>query len=121
MSDSWTVAAVVIRVVDAGELELRLDLGWRIHLDVTARLVGIWLPPVESDKGMDARRVVCGLLESTGGALDGSGAEVTFVCHELGPKGSVGQVLATTPQGRSFDLGEELMNAGHGVPADART
>lgn len=115
MPDSWTVGATVLQVVDGKSLSLRLDLGWRLRLDVEAELIGVHVSP---DRQGDARRYLITLLRSAGGAYDGSGAEVTFVCHVLGSKTSHGQVLATTPQGESYDLGMLLLNEDLAVPAE---
>lgn len=117
MPDSWTASGVVLRVQDATRIDLRLDLGWRIRYDVTVMLIGVHVPPADTDSGAAARRYVTGLLERTGGALDGSGAEVTFVCHLLDAKGSHGQVLVTTPQGEQYDIGLMLLNEDYAVPA----
>ena len=113
----WTVPATVIRVVDGDTLVLRLDLGWHITLESRCRLIGINAPELSTDEGTAARVWVMDKLCDVGGDGFGVGAPVTFVSHQLDKYGRpLGQVLATTPQGVSFDLGLELMNAGHAVP-----
>jgi hypothetical protein len=115
MPDSWTVGATVLRVDSGGDLSLRLDLGWRLKLDVEARLIGVHVGP---DDESDARRYLIGMLHEVGGAQDGSGAEVTFVCHVLTSKVSLGQVLVTTPQGASYDLGMMLLQEELAAPSE---
>lgn len=116
MTDAWTVPATVVKVLDGSRLQLRLDLGWRLRLDITAHLIGVHTPPGDTDEGEEARRFLTRMLEAAGGAPDGSGTDVTFVCHVLDARGSHGQVLTTTPQGEMFDLGMMLLNDGLGVP-----
>lgn len=37
----WTVPATVVRLVDGDSVELSAELGWRVTIGVSARLVGI--------------------------------------------------------------------------------
>jgi hypothetical protein len=117
MADQYTVPAVVIRVIDGSTLELELDLGWRIRLGVTATLIGIHVPPVETDEGLAAKRTLMSLLHAAGGCTDGTGAEVMFSCYVLDAKGSHGQVSVTTPQGAVYSLGDELLAGDLAVPS----
>lgn len=117
MPDSWTVSAKVLKVVDAQTLSLRLDLGWRIRLDAEVRLIGLHVIP-DSDEAAAAKREVMNLLENVGGALDGSGADVTFVCHVFDGKSSHGQVLITNAQGERFDIGMSLLMAELARPSE---
>lgn len=114
MPDVWTVGATVLKVVDGQTLSLRLDLGWRIRMDTEIRLIGVHVSP---DGEQDARRHLITTLGDLVGS-DGSGSEVTFVCHVLDAKGSHGQVLITTPQGASYDLGMMLLEEGLAVPSE---
>lgn len=117
MGDVWTVPATVIRVVDGDTLKLRLSLGWHMYLDARCRLVGCNAPEAGTDEGKAARQYAVDLLTTAGGALDGSGAEITFVSHALDKYGRpLGQVLFSSAQGDMFDLGHALMAAGHAVP-----
>lgn len=117
MSDNvWTVPATVLRVISGDTLELRLDLGWRITLESSCRLIGVLAPETETEAGQAARQWVIEKLDLGGPAY----VIVTFISHALDRHGhALGQVLVTTPQGASFDLGLELMNAGHAVPMGA--
>lgn len=108
MPDSWTVGAKVLRVTGPTTMMLRLDLGWRIRLDTEVHLTGVHVAP-DGERDVAVKRYVMAMLNETGGALDGSGAEVTFVCHVLDGKGSHGQVLVTTAQGEQFDIGMSLL------------
>lgn len=116
MSDNvWTVPAQVLDVVSGDTIVLRLALGWHITLESRCRLIGIHVP---GDDG-EARRWIVNKIgfggpESVAGWL----VDVTFVSHELDANGrSRGQVLVTTPQGESFDLGLTLIDAGLAVPS----
>jgi micrococcal nuclease len=113
----WTVPATVVRVIDGDTLMLRLSLGWHIYLDARCRLIGCNAPEMGTEEGQAAKTFVTGLLERCGGALDGSGAEVTLISHSLDKYGRpLGQVIAVTPQGETLDLGYELVVADHAVP-----
>lgn len=118
----WTVPAIVTNVVDGDTLWLRLDLGWHITYDARCRLLGVNAPELVTDEGRDARRFVIDALVGAGVYLhdDRTGERVhpvTFVSHSLDKYGRpLGQVLVSTPQGATFDLGLELMQAGHAVP-----
>lgn len=113
----WTVPATVKRVIDGDTLILLLDLGWHITYEARCRLVGCDAPEISSDEGQAAKAFVVALLNRCGGALDGSGAVVTLVSHALDKYGRpLGQVVASTPQGETLDLGYELIANGHAVP-----
>jgi endonuclease YncB( thermonuclease family) len=117
VSGPWTVPATVVRVIDGDSLLMRLDLGWHITLESRCRLVGCSAPDLGTEDGQEARAFLAGLLNNAGGAMDGSGAQVTFLSHELDRHGCpIGQVIAVTPQGETLDLGYELIDAGHAVP-----
>jgi endonuclease YncB( thermonuclease family) len=117
VSDIWTVPATVVRVVDADTLLLHLSLGWHIYLDSRVRLIGCNAPEMSTEEGAAAKAWVMDLLSAHGGALDGSGVSCTFVSHELDKYGRpLGQVLLTTSQGGTTDLGLALMQADHAIP-----
>lgn len=112
----WTVPATVIRVVDGDTLMLRCDLGWHITYETRCRLIGINAPELGTEEGQAAAAWARAKLDTAGIDDDGHVA-VTFVSHQLDKYGRpLGQVLVSTPQGESFDLGLELLNNGHAVP-----
>lgn len=114
---TWRVPATVVRVVDGDTLALRLDLGWHIYLDARCRLIGCNAPEMVTDEGKAARAWVVDMLHGLGADMQGAGAEVTFISHALDKYGRpLGQVLITTPQGDTIDLGGQLIAAGHAVP-----
>jgi endonuclease YncB( thermonuclease family) len=115
----WTVPATVLRVVDGDTLMLHLDLGWHISYEARCRLIGVNAPELDTDAGVAARLWVIDRLDSAGVYhLNGDSVQqVTLVSHALDKYGRpLGQVLVSTPQGESFDLGLELLHAGHAVP-----
>lgn len=119
MSDNvWSVPATVLRVIDGDTLLLKLDLGWNITLESRCRLIGVNAPELDTGEGQAAKRWVTGKLGFGGDPeIVGWSVEVLFISHKLDKYGRpLGQVLVTTQQGESFDLGLELMNAGHAVP-----
>lgn len=120
MSNVWTVPATVLRVVGAATLVLKLDLGWHISLEARCCLVSCHAPEPGTEEGDAARAFVIGLLHRVGTWQtegEGVGVEVTFISHELDQHGrALGQVVASTPQGETLDLGYELISNGHAVP-----
>lgn len=118
----WTVPATVKRVIDGDTLILLLDLGWHITYEARCRLVGCNAPELGTDEGNAAKAFVISLLNRVGTWSPapeggGAGAEVTFISHELDKYGRpLGQVVASTPQGETLDLGYELIANGHAVP-----
>lgn len=115
----WTVPATVLRVVDGDTLMLKLDLGWHISYEARCRLIGVNAPELDTDEGVAARLWVISKLSDAGVHPIGSEHPdpVTLVSHAIDKYGRpLGQVLVTTPQGSTFDLGLELLEAGHAVP-----
>jgi micrococcal nuclease len=113
----WTVPATVLRVVDGDTLMLKLDLGWHISYEARCRLIGVNAPELDTDEGVAARLWVIDRLGRAGVYGIDVHEPVTLVSHAIDKYGRpLGQVLVTTPQGESFDLGLELLEAGHAVP-----
>jgi endonuclease YncB( thermonuclease family) len=114
-----TVPATVLDVVDANTLTLRLHLGWHITFETTCQLIGVHAPDRSTDEGEAARLWVIHRLADAGAHSLGSyhPERVTLISHALDNHGrTLGQVMVTTPQGSTFDLGLELLEAGHAVP-----
>jgi endonuclease YncB( thermonuclease family) len=115
----WTVPATVLRVVDGDTLMLKLDLGWHISYEARCRLIGVNAPELSTDEGAAARLWVINKLSDAGVHPLGNDYPdpVTLVSHALDKYGRpLGQVLVSTPQGETFDLGLELLESGHAVP-----
>lgn len=112
-----TVPATVMDVVDANTLTLRLHLGWRITYEITCQLIGVHAPDRSTDEGEAARLWVINQLSGTGSYNINAPERVTLISHALDKHGrTLGQVMVTTPQGSTFDLGLGLLEAGHAVP-----
>jgi endonuclease YncB( thermonuclease family) len=113
-----TVPATVLDVVDANTLALRLHLGWRITYEITCQLIGVHAPDRSTDEGEAARLWVIHRLADAGTYSLGTFPErVTLISHALDKHGrTLGQIMVTTPQGSTFDLGLELLESGHAVP-----
>jgi micrococcal nuclease len=114
---AWTVPGKVVRVVDGDTLVLLLDLGWHISYEARCRLIGVNAPELDTDEGVAARLWVIDRLGSAGAHGVNVPEPVTLVSHALDKYGRpLGQVLVSTPQGETFDLGLELLESGHAVP-----
>jgi micrococcal nuclease len=115
----WTVPATVLRVVDGDTLMLKLDLGWHISYEARCRLIGVNAPELDTDEGVAARLWVINRLNEAGvyHISNDPVQPVTLVSHALDKYGRpLGQILVSTPQGETFDLGLELLESGHAVP-----
>jgi micrococcal nuclease len=113
----WTVPAAVLRVVDGDTLMLKLDIGWHISYEARCRLIGVNAPELDTDAGVAARLWVVDRLTTAGVYGIDVHEPVTLVSHALDKYGRpLGQILVSTQQGQTFDLGLELLNAGHAVP-----
>jgi len=100
---TWTVPAVVQRVVDGDTLIVDLDLGWNLwHLGQRVRLAGVNCPELSTTEGRAAKTFVDVLLWP--------GVEVTIVSKGLDKYGrTLGQVVL--PSG--IPLADALLSAGH--------
>lgn len=105
MTTTWTVPAIVIRVVDGDTVRLRLDLGWNVYTEKNCRIDGVNSPEISSAAGKNARLWASTELPA--------GLAVTYVSHCLDKYGRpLGQLLYGNPQ---LDYGRQLIAAGHAV------
>jgi len=119
----WQYNAKVSRVVDGDTLDLRIDCGFTVSVDVRVRLYGIDTPEVygvkknseEYKKGMEAHEFVEQWLLQTGTILNAPVTITSFDGKRLG-QGKYGRWLAEVyRKGDSLSLNEALVKAGHAV------
>lgn len=55
MRPEYTYAATVVRVIDGDTLYANVDLGFRMTIQITVRLLGINTPELNTDEGKRAR------------------------------------------------------------------
>lgn len=104
---TWTVPAVVQRVVDADTLILDLDLGWGIWLrGKRCRLAGVNAPEMNTSQGVTARAFVVQRCPPL--------TRVTFVSRQLD---KYGRPLGSVRLPDDSDLAHLLLAAGHAVRA----
>ncbi|HLL69004.1 MAG TPA: thermonuclease family protein [Micromonosporaceae bacterium] len=102
---TWTVPAVVLRVIDADSLRMQLDLGWYTYRVENCRLGHCNAPELNTAAGRAARDFVLTLLTI--------GDPVTFTSKSLDKYGRpLGDI--TLADGR--DLATILIQAGHAAP-----
>jgi endonuclease YncB( thermonuclease family) len=113
-----TVPATVLGIPSGGSLTLRLHLGWRITFETTCQLIGVHAPEISTEEGQAAKRWLIDRLGYGGPeTVTGWTVEVTLISHQIDKYGNtLGQVMVSTQQGESFDLGMEMLEAGHAVP-----
>jgi endonuclease YncB( thermonuclease family) len=103
---TWTVPAVVCRVVDADTIHADLDLGWGVwRKDAPIRVAGIDAPELSTPEGKAARAWLLDWL----GALP---VPCTVVSHSID---KYGRVLASVQVG-TWDLGAALIAAHQAKP-----
>lgn len=125
----WTVPATIVRVVDGDTLDVVLDLGWKISYRAKVRLARCNAPELERPgimpvpPGRAAFVFASNLLwdsyghDSESGDL-GAYYPITVVSHSLDKYGRVlGSVKWTDRAGKTHDLADELLAAGHAVRA----
>jgi len=102
---TWTVPAIVVRIVDGDTLILDLDLGWGIHRPLErCRLARCNAPEMSTPEGVAARDYVVGLLPL--------GTPVTFVSKKVDNYGRpLGEV-----EWSGGNLTDLLLSSGHAVP-----
>lgn len=102
---TWTVPAVVVKVIDGDTIRLALDLGWHIGLTTNVRIDGVDAPELSTDAGKAARTYVATLLPF--------GQEVMFRSRSLDKYGR--PLGALWVEGLFSDLASLLISSGHGV------
>lgn len=58
----YSYAATIVRVIDGDTVVLDVDLGFRIHHQITARLDGIDAPEVRTSEGKLAKIALAGMI-----------------------------------------------------------
>lgn len=103
---TWTVPAVVLRVIDGDTVHLQLDLGWHTYRTENCRVAGINAPELNTREGQAARTFAAVLLNI--------GDPVTFESHSLD---KYGRPLGAISYGKDgLDFATQMLSAGHAVP-----
>lgn len=103
---TWTVPAVVGRVVDGDTVYVTFDLGWHISLYSAVRVAGIDCPEIATPAGKAAKARAMQLLPV--------GLPVIVVSHKLD---KYGRVLGSIALPGGEDYGAMVMHEGHAVAA----
>lgn len=101
--------AEIVRVIDADTLQVRVDLGWRVHLDGEVRLLHVNAPEKNTTAGRDAIFFVNGLIAQLG-------PKITLATYSRDPDRSFTRYLAEVALSDGSDLADLLIMNGHGVP-----
>ena len=107
--------ATLERVVDGDTIDVKLDLGFDLHLQARIRFAGINAPEsrtrdlVEKQKGLEAKRFVEDWL---------NGCETIIVQTQLDKKGKFGRILGNILNADGACLNEEMVSLGHATPYD---
>lgn len=99
--------ATVLRVIDADTLALRIDLGWRVHINGDIRLLRVSAPERNTEPGVVAAQFVRQLLAELG-------PDVTVTSHRRDPERSFARYLADITLSDGSDLADALIATGHG-------
>lgn len=101
---TWTVPAVVLRIVDGDTARLELDLGWHTYRVENCRVAGINAPEMNTVEGKAAKVYAEQLLP-----VD---TQVVFVSKQLDKYGRpLGHITRN-----GADFGSLMVAAGHAVP-----
>lgn len=114
MTPSFTYAAAVERVVDADTLDVAIDLGFRIQFRVRVRVAGIDAPELSTEAGKQAKAFVVRFLSGD----DGNPRSVVLRTYKPDKYGRALADVALEIGGVSYDLAENLLEAGHAQPYD---
>lgn len=105
MKREWIVPATVLSVHDGDTATVMADLGWRITLQVTVRILHINAPELATPEGKGARDYAKTLLVV--------GSLVTLASKELD---KYGRSLGTLTLGDGTDFGSLMIAGGYAVP-----
>lgn len=120
---NWTMPAQVIRVVDGDTVVLNADLGFRLNLQVKARLYGIDTPEMRAPdrpEGIEAKSYLEDLIEEW--RIDNQGDEtghpwLIIEIHKNKSDSFWRWTVRLIGKG-NMDLNRRLVTAGHARPAD---
>jgi endonuclease YncB( thermonuclease family) len=107
---SWQGKGIIISVADGDTMHAGIDLGFGIELHTKLRVAGVQAPELATIGGSDATQFLA--------ALCPPGSVVMVNSKRLDKYGRAEAVI-TLEDGR--DLATEIINSGHGIPADDRT
>ena len=100
--------ASVLRVVDGDTVDVRVDLGFDVRMDMRLRLLGINAPERYTERGPAATAHLLGMLAA-------AGLTVT-VRTEKDRKEKYGRYLATLLLPDGTNVNERMLADGHAVP-----
>lgn len=104
----WTYRAKIVRVVDGDTLDLRIDLGFRVEMDVRVRLSGVNTP----ERGHPDWLRACGVTRDW--CAVASSAWPLLVTTAKTEKYGRWLAVVTDVSGRS--LNDQLVKSGWGLP-----
>jgi micrococcal nuclease len=116
--DLWNYQAVVKRVVDADTIDVDLDCGFRIYLNLRLRLARINAPEVygvkkgseEYQKGMEATEALEALMPV--------GSEIRVHTEKSGKYGRYIAEVYLDVEGEEVNISDHLVRIGHAVYHD---
>lgn len=106
MTTLYNYRATVIRVIDGDTIDFRVDLGFRVALDIRTRVRGINAPELREAAGKTARDALWALLPA--------GREVTIRTAK-DPRDKYGRWLADIDYSGQ-DIGAWMIEHGYAVP-----
>ncbi len=107
--------ATIVRVIDGDTLEVAVDLGFRIVMEQTLRLLGVNAPEMNAP-GLEERAKAQAAKEFVAG-ICWPGRVVRIQSHKPRPTDRYGRWLATITLPDGCDLTEQIIAAGHGIRA----
>lgn len=102
----YTYACQLVRVIDGDSLVVEIDLGFRIVMERSVRLMGINCPEIRATGGKEARDFAAAWLSKH---VDG-----LRIRTAKNPRDKYGRYLAVVYSGEA-ELNRELLEHGHAV------
>lgn len=109
---SWTVPAIVVRVIDGDTIVVDLDLGWRVYRNREhLRVKSLFAPERGTPEGIDAKGYAQELLPVGSKIVVTSEAKPSF-------ERTVGSIELMADVDEPIDFATAMIEAGHGAKTD---
>lgn len=116
----YTYSALVVNVVDGDTLDLRIDLGFSVHINTRVRLEGVDAYEIRLGKNTTPKKKALGLKAKEFVKQEIEGHYVQVTTHKTGKYGRYIAMIKYIKSGHSTikDLSSELVRLGYAVYKD---
>lgn len=120
LTPSFVYSAKPLRVIDGDTIDFKVDLGFRVFVDIRVRLAGVDAPELRGETfaaGYNARDFVRQWIYPEG---PGSVPPDVTIATQKDPGDKYGRWLARVWNAGGVELTEALVEAGHAVRYDGK-